>query len=202
LKSNTTIFNTSTYRLPYAADYDQQTEHVPRYITGWTTPSVANSSIPVFVILNNVFRDAIGFSSGNYPSVRIPSNFTTGPLQNVSEQSNVFLSPYSPGIQPTYVSVVYKPSNSQFATQGGVSASSLIARARYNAITKNSAVYMNALGVAVGNAMAYGVPENGYTIKDKLGYPLRRTPYFKKFSTAPECLTCNTWDTKANTKLG
>jgi hypothetical protein len=61
---------------------------------------------------------------------------------------------------------------------------------------------MNALGVAVGNAMAYGVPENGYTIKDKIGYPLRKTPKFSKFSTNMKCVTCNTWDTQATTQLG
>jgi len=200
LKVNDSIFNTSTYRRPYAADYDQQTERVPRYITSWTTPSVAQSSIPVIVILNNAFRNAIGFSAGHYPSVNIPTNFTTGPFQDVSQRANVFLSPLTPGIRPTFVSVVYKPSNPQFASQGGVSASSLIARTRYNEITRNSKVFMNALGVAVGNAMAYGVPENGYTIKDKIGYPLRKTPKFSKFSTTMKCETCNTWDTHATTK--
>ena len=108
LKANDSIFNTSTYRRPYVADYDQQTERVPRYITTWSTPTVANSSIPIFVILDNVFKNAIGFSAGNYPSVPIPANFTTGPLQNLSQNANVFLSPVTPGIRPTFVSVVYK----------------------------------------------------------------------------------------------
>jgi len=197
--ANTTIFSTVNYRLPYSPLYDPQTMNIPLYITSWSTPT--QSRMPIFVVANNGFQEMIGFSAGSYPSIPIPASFSVGPNQDVSETSNVFMSSSTPAIQPTFVTVVYKPSNSQFATQGGVSASSLTARVRYNTITNNSAVYMQGLGVAVGNAMAYGVPENGYTIKDKLGYPLRRTPFFKPFSTSPDCITCNTWNVQATTKL-
>ena len=36
--------------------------------------------------------------------------------------------------------------------------------------------------MAMANALAYGVPEGGYTIKDKIGYPVKQTPRFSKYS--------------------
>jgi hypothetical protein len=37
--------------------------------------------------------------------------------------------------------------------------------------------------------LAYGVPENGYTIKDKIGYPNKCTPVFS--STGVVYKKCN-----------
>jgi hypothetical protein len=76
----------------------------------------------------------------------------------------------------------YKPNNPQFAQQGAVTSSSLTARLKYNSITNSTVLYRNALGKAVGNALAYGVSENGYTLKDKIGYPLTKTPVFSKYN--------------------
>ena len=42
---------------------------------------------------------------------------------------------------------------------------------------------MNAFGSQVANALAYGVPEGGYTDKDKKGFPLKCTPKFNKYYT-------------------
>ena len=81
-----------------------------------------------------------------------------------------------------YSLVYYKPNNSQYAQQGAVSASSLITRLKYNTITNNSYKYQAAYGMAMANALAYGVPEGGYTIKDKIGYPVKQTPRFSKYS--------------------
>jgi hypothetical protein len=83
----------------------------------------------------------------------------------------------------------YKPNNPQFAQQGAVSASSLITRKKYDSITNSSAIYRNAFGLQVANALAYGVPENGYTIKDKIGYPNKCTPVFS--STGVVYKKCN-----------
>jgi hypothetical protein len=71
---------------------------------------------------------------------------------------------------PSYC-VVFNPNNKQFAQQGGVTASSLTQRAKYNAIQTAAYQSQQSLGIATSNALAYGVPANGYTIKDKLGYP-------------------------------
>jgi hypothetical protein len=79
-------------------------------------------------------------------------------------------------VGPTYSSVYYKPNNPQFAQQGAVSSSSHITRRKYDSITHSSVLYRAAYGLHVANALAYGVSENGYTIKDKLGYPTKQTP--------------------------
>lgn len=86
------------------------------------------------------------------------------------------------GINTCRKDVYYKPSNYLFAKQGAVSSSDLILRKKYNSITNSAVLYRNALGQSVGNALAYGVPLNGYTVKDKTGYPLKKTPTFSKYN--------------------
>jgi len=71
---------------------------------------------------------------------------------------------------PSYC-VSYKPNNSQFAQQGAVTSSSLTTRKIYNTINTAAAQTAGPLGIATANALAYGVPQNGYTIKDIIGYP-------------------------------
>ena len=153
-------------------------------ITTWSTPSYY--VVPGFKILANQFQNAIGFQAGSYPSTPITSSSSNAQTTLTSKS---FYSSFTPGIQPLYKPLYYKPNNPQFAQQGGVSASSLITRVRYNAITQNASVFYNALGKEVGNALAYGVPENGYTIKDKIGFPLKKTPVFSKYSDGFK--TCN-----------
>ena len=89
-------------------------------------------------------------------------------------------------IRPT---VYYKPNNSDFAQQGGVTSSSHITRIKYNSITRSSNIYRKALGLSVANALAYGVSESGYTIKDIIGYPNKKTPVFNKYSVSQK--TCD-----------
>ena len=84
--------------------------------------------------------------------------------------------------------VYYKPNNSKFAQQGAVTASDLIVRRKYNAITNNGASYRKAYGAEVANALAYGVPECGYTIKDKIGYPSPMIPKITPYGTE-NCLS-------------
>jgi hypothetical protein len=80
------------------------------------------------------------------------------------------------------VQIYYKPSNPGFATQGAVSSSDLIARRRYNAITTAGGTLRNSYGAHTASAVAYGVHANGYTVKDKIGYPMKQTPTFSKYS--------------------
>ena len=87
--------------------------------------------------------------------------------RNISYEKNQFQYPTA---DPDYC-VTYNPSNTQFAQNGGVTASSLIARVKYNAIQDAASKMANPLGIATANAMAYGVSESGYTVKDKIGYP-------------------------------
>ena len=82
---------------------------------------------------------------------------------------------------PTCNTPVYKPNNSKFNTQGGVSASDLIVRKKYDTITDSAAKFQSAFGNDVANALAYNVNSSTYTIKDKIGYPLIKTPVFCKY---------------------
>jgi len=41
-----------------------------------------------------------------------------------------------------------------------------------------SGSYRTIDGVTKSNALAYGIPPNGYTIKEKYGYPTKMTPKF------------------------
>jgi hypothetical protein len=87
--------------------------------------------------------------------------------------------------------VYYKPNNSQFAQQGGVCSSSHITRVKYDSITNSSLIYKKALGQSVANAMAYGVSDQGYTVKDIVGFPNICTPIFNK--STGQLSKCNTF---------
>jgi hypothetical protein len=165
-------------------------------IASYTIPSDTNNEVawamsvqdriyPQFIIEDNVFKNAIGFAPATYPA----NNITSGDTHKVSTSNS------TPGIKPLYVKLYYKPSNPQFAQQGGVSASDLITRRKYNSITNSTAAYRSAagLGSSVANALAYGVPSPGYTVKDKLGYPMKKTPTFSKYSTEMKQCTVTTF---------
>jgi hypothetical protein len=80
-----------------------------------------------------------------------------------------------------YCKPVYKPNNAQFSQQGAVSSSTLTNRKDYDTITQAGASLRSSFGSAAANALAYGVPTPGYTVKDKLGYPLKCTPVINKY---------------------
>ena len=152
-------------------------------VVTWAMPATAGI-YPQFIIEDNVFKNAVGFTPATYPA----DNTTSAEPHKVSTSNT------TPGIKPLYVKLYYKPNNPQFAQQGGVSASDLITRKKYNSITNSTAAYRNAngLGSSVANALAYGVPSPGYTIKDKLGYPMKKTPTFSKYSTEMKQCTVTT----------
>lgn len=87
--------------------------------------------------------------------------------RNITFNQNQFQYPIS---DPKYC-VTYKPNNKQFAQQGAVTSSSLTTRINYNTINSVAAQTALPLGIATANALAYGVPSNGYTLKDIIGYP-------------------------------
>ena len=130
--------------------------------TAWTTPT--STQTPQITILNNGFANVIGFANATYPSTNTNTVVTT------------FTGSSLPLLQPEGNRVYYKPNNPQFAQQGAVTSGSKIARIRYDTITNSASSYRTAFGLHVSNALAYGVPANGYTIKDKLGYPNKNTP--------------------------
>ena len=142
----------------------QTTELGVTETTEWITPTVTTT--PQIIIQDNYFKSIIGFASATYPTL------------NTNTTTETFSSTISPVIKVRYNRVYYKPNNPQFAQQGAVTSSSKIARIKYDTITNAAASYtnVNILGRHVANALAYNVPANGYTIKDKLGYPNKNTP--------------------------
>jgi hypothetical protein len=99
------------------------------------------------------------------------------------------------GLTPNYTQLYYKPSNSEFATQGSVSSSSRVVRLRYNAIQRAAALTTTALGSAVGNALAYGVPvpDYGMTLKDRIGTSYTATPVIQKYDDGLGIDKCKIW---------
>ena len=191
-KTNTSIFSSSNYTFPL-----DPTKGDGSLIDTWSSPT--DVTVPVVIINNNIFQYAIGFDAGKYPNYTVYKNSSNLIYNRDSEENPVtydsvdtllFTSTIKPGVQPLYVPIFYKPNNPQFAQQGAVSSSSLITRKKYDTITNNSEVFRQAYGLAVANALAYGVPEGGYTTKDKTGMPIQKTPTFSKFDGSLK--TCQT----------
>jgi hypothetical protein len=167
--ADTTIFDTNNYELPK--------DEFGVTITAWTIPST--TVVPGLKISNNDFVTATGFNSGSYPSAYI------GLTQDLNDV--IFSSQNESRIKTRYIPLYYKPNNPQYSQQGAVSSSSRIQRLKYNSITDSAYSYQTAYGKNVANALAYGVPANGYTIKDKIGYPLKCTPKFSYDGTVKNC---------------
>jgi hypothetical protein len=198
------FFPEANYILPLQNDKDER-------VTNWSVPSVA-AIVPVVIINNNVFKSVIGFESARYPNYMIaiidnvlteydiaastpPTNYTTIPGAEMAYSTiKLYSSTTKPEIKPLYTPLYYKPSNPKFAQQGGVSSGSLVSRKKYDTITCNTEIYRTAYGLHVANAMAYGVPANGYTIKDKIGYPMTKTPVFSKYSDEVKTCTSKTFN--------
>jgi len=163
--------------------------------TGITPPNQGSGVVLSLQFPNNNLFNALGLSSGSFPlNIQNPisrantsaswswsnytSNYTT---------TQVYNSGVNPGLKTVYNKIYYKPNNPQFAQQGAVSSSSLINRIKYDTI--NTAAYKTsgnifgatatkAYGGNIANALAYGVSENPYTMKDKIGYPNISYPSF------------------------
>lgn len=143
----------------------------------WKIPEY--TLVPNIILLDNVFLNIIGFQTpGYYPPEKInPVTFTqpdtiANPINNKynSHDKYYILGSKKPTIGTRFVPVFYKPSNSVFATQGGVSSSSVVTRLRYETITKAATNYTTPLGKEVANALAYNVPAPGYSYKYAVGY--------------------------------
>ena len=138
---------------------------------------------PTFYFPENTgFASIIGFasiSSAFYPNIQGGTN--------LSAESVGFLSTTSVNIFPFYNILHYKPSNTRFATQGAVTSSSRVLRIKYDTITRNGYIFQKTFGTGVASAMSYGVSDVVYTVKDKMGYPNKRTPIFPIHSTNVHC---------------
>ena len=96
----------------------------------------------------------------------------------------------SPKIGTPYVPLYYKPSNSKFATQGSVDASSRLARLKYDTITQSASTFTTAYGRHTANALAYGVPGPGANFKERIGYSVSCQPTANPFTK--QMMKCST----------
>jgi hypothetical protein len=135
------------------------------------------NSVPKIIINSNAFANIIGF---------VPSS-TLYTTTNTSPYYSFFSSTSTPLVGTKYMPLHYKPKNPQFGQQGAVSASSLITRIKYDSITTTAGLYTKSIGSAVANALAYGTKDSTYTLKDKIGYPLKITPIINKYNGKLSC---------------
>lgn len=156
-----TVNSSTSYNLPYSTSS----------ISWESALDVTDKHVCLDLTSSPVFAEAIGFETITYPN---PQAITGGPLSFTGINQSKIVQNFLP--------ITYKPNNSQFATQGAVSSGDLIARKKYNTITTVGSSYRSAFGAQTANSLAYGVPSYGYTIKDKIGYPLKCTPTFPKYS--------------------
>lgn len=195
---NNQVFSTSAYIVPLV-DY---------------TPSVY-TIVPVINVTANIFSQIIGVNPGFYPPNATIGSLTLGnlgtyyvqPSTNISPDNNVFNGELvgntypkpldqnydgtmSPKIGTPYVPLYYKPSNSKFATQGSVDASSRLARLKYDTITQSASTFTTAYGRHTANALAYGVPGPGANFKERIGYSVSCQPTANPFTK--QMMKCST----------
>ena len=149
-------------------------------------PSTLSS--PFFSITTSDASTLLGFDAGTYPANLTDNTIVPLPTSDTSSQTSGQNAPQIG--PPIYVPLYYKPSNYQYASQGGVSSSDKITRLKYNTITSNALKYRTAFGNATGNALAYNSSGSTYTLKDKMGYPNTCTPIFNKYSDTMQKQTC------------
>lgn len=169
----------------------------------WEIPELFTLVPNILILSNNGFGNVIGFASGLYPSAQIELNTLKQPSPTECACSNdniyyddnwsqveyitygathggnqFFLGSTNPKIAEPFVPLYYKPSNSKFASQGGVDAGSRLARLKYDTITSSANSFRTAFGNQTANSLAYGVPNPGPTnnLKDKQGYPNTCSP--------------------------
>ena len=152
--SSSTVSNTVSYSVPLTAT--------------WSLP--ASDTVPVYYIPNTGFQSILGFSTGYYPDLN------TNPTINKTSISYGAISNMAHSVYPSYSINYYKPNNSRFGTQGGVSSSDMTTRIKYETISTNAKNTASAMGAHVGSAMSYGISDRVYSFKDKLGYPAKKTP--------------------------
>lgn len=150
--------------------YDTNIHNASEYdLVSTNIPNTINQFYPTIEILNNDFLSISGFPLGNHPLNTTPN----------ADYAKVVQGSHQSKIQEVYYQIYYKPKNYQFATNAAVSSSSLTARKKYDNITNVGSSFRTAFGKQTMNAIAYGSSQYGYTIKDKIGFPMTETPVFR-----------------------
>ncbi len=156
----------------------------------WDTPLDASGieSPRIILFKNSDFTNALGFSFTD-TSLSFPTDANAATDAASGETVNVrtFTSNATTSFNSRYPTLTYKPNNYQFAQQGAVSSSSLVTRKKYNTITTAASSYTSSYGLHVANALAYGVPSNGYTEKEKYGYDVPSVPTVDSTGNYKQC---------------
>jgi len=161
----------------------------------WTPRDGSVAQICALRFEDTVIAQMLGFSPGYYPNIapwlddRTANTYNTLPVFVSTPQA--YLSTQQHSIFPMYTVVNYKPGNANYGTNGAVSSSARTLQEKYTTITRNGTIFAVSYGMEVSNAVAYGVPENINTTKDKIGYPLRSTPIFPKAGSGDMITTCS-----------
>jgi hypothetical protein len=196
------IYNTTRDKIelqcfPYTSDLYPSTVYSIPIINNepaWIAP-ITSTIASVRLITNEISR-ITGFNAGYYPDISPWFDMIDKPVLDgipvKRETAYAVLSESKHHLFPMYTVITYKPSNNRFDNQGAVSSSTRILREKYDAITTNGSLFAEPFGKEVANAMAYGVSEYVYTKKDKIGYPLKSTPVFSKYSDGLVAKACST----------
>jgi hypothetical protein len=106
-------------------------------------------------------------------------------------ESNIFT--HCTQINPSttkYVPVYYKPSNTRFAQQGGVSSRNRMQRLKYDIITNAGLKLGSTIGNEITNQFSYSNTNNSiYSLNQKQTFPNKQTPVFSK--VVGTLITCN-----------
>lgn len=177
-------FDTATNTIIIYANANTVAQYPPAtYLKPLTYPTptwdASYNKIPGIFIPNAVIGNALGFG--------INSSTTTYPVGDgggrVSTTNRSVQGSVNPGLQPRYNRIYYKPSNSQFGVQGAVSSSDRLLRKKYDTITNVGSSFRSAFGAQTANALAYGSSAYGYTLKERIGYSMKKTPTFSAYSS-------------------
>lgn len=153
---------------------------------GFTWEHPSTNKLPVVFIHGNNLQNVIGFESGYYPDMIEDST------ANERDTNYGIVSNRAGSLTSSLKSLVYKPSNMKFASQGGVSASERTLREKYNSITNSGKLFKAAYGQNLSSALAYGVGGSMYSIKDRVGYRMTKTPVFDKNTGVKRCVEYTT----------
>jgi len=167
---STSIVDNATYSVPIGFS--------------WANPSPRRT--PVVFIHGNNLQQVIGFNTGYYPDMIADAN------ANISNTNYGVVSNRASSLTSSLKELIYKPSNMKFASQGGVSSGERTLREKYNSVTNSGKLFKASYGQNLSSALAYGVGGSMYSVKDKIGYRMTKTPVFDKNTGVKRCVEYTT----------
>lgn len=129
------------------------------------------------ITVDSVFASILGLSIGTFPLIETQTAANT-----IFGYSMITISLPNSRLKPTYKEVIYKPSNSQFSTQGAVTSGDRITRLKYDTVTKNASKLGETYdsSVAAANKYVYSTnnqSQSGLMMRTKKAV-VKATPWF------------------------